>query len=201
MLVLSVVLIMGNQIPDAFGVKPTSVTVIYNGGGGTLHVEDKNGATSFTDPCGGVAPCAADFAVADGDVITVFSDTGAGSLESETRFFIDGSEFFFNNKPKQGEPPKPPLHTSCSAPQLIGVVGTVPFPPGMPVTDTITVLSQVGGSGADCTTPPDIVGGHGGPIDKTALMVTGAQLSASWMIPVLISAVGIGVFVITYKKE
>jgi hypothetical protein len=47
--------------------------------------------------------------------------------------------------------------------------------------------------------PPDIVGGHGGPIDKTALMVTGAQLNASWMIPVLISAIGIGVFVVTRK--
>jgi len=196
-LVLSIVLIIGNQVPDAFGVKPTSITVRYNGGGGTLHVEDKNGSTSFTDPCGAAAPCAADFVVADGDVITVFSDTGAGSLESETRFFIDGSEFFFDNKPKQGEPPKPPLHTSCSAPQLIGVVGTVPFPPGMPVTDTITVLSQTGGSGDGC--PQDVVGGHGGPIDKTSLMVTGAQLNASWMIPVLISAIGIGVFVVTRK--
>jgi len=39
----------------------------------------------------------------------------------------------------------------------------------------------------------------GGPIDKTALMVTGAQLNASWMIPVLISAIGIGVFVVTRK--
>jgi len=48
--------------------------------------------------------------------------------------------------------------------------------------------------------PPDVVGGHGGPIDKTALMVTGAQLSASWMIPVLISAIGIGVFVVTRKS-
>jgi len=46
----------------------------------------------------------------------------------------------------------------------------------------------------------EIVGGHGGPIDKTALMVTGAQLNASWMIPVLISAIGIGVFVVTRKS-
>jgi hypothetical protein len=199
-LVLSISLLIGNQVPDAFGAKPQSITVRYNGGGGTLSVEDKDGATSFTDPCGGVAPCAADFAVVDGDVITVYSSSGVGpSLESETRFFIDGSEFFFGNKPDKNNVATPPLHTSCSAPQLLGVVGTIPFPPGMPVTDTITVLSQIGGSGADCTSPPDIVGGHGGPIDKTALMVTGAQLSASWMIPVLISAIGIGVFVVTRK--
>ena len=48
--------------------------------------------------------------------------------------------------------------------------------------------------------PDDVVGGHGGPIDKTALMVTGAQLNASWMIPVLVSAIGIGVFVVTRKS-
>ena len=46
-----------------------------------------------------------------------------------------------------------------------------------------------------------IVGGHGKSIDKTALLVTGSQLTASWMIPLLISAVGIGIFVISYKKE
>jgi len=45
------------------------------------------------------------------------------------------------------------------------------------------------------------VGGHGGIISKTSLLVTGATLNASWMIPLLISAVGIGIFVITYKKE
>ncbi len=47
----------------------------------------------------------------------------------------------------------------------------------------------------------DMVGGHGGIPNKTALLVTGAQISASWMIPLLLSAVGIGIFVISYKKE
>ncbi len=45
------------------------------------------------------------------------------------------------------------------------------------------------------------VGGHGGITSKTSLLVTGATLNASWMIPLLVSAVGIGIFVITYKKE
>ncbi len=48
--------------------------------------------------------------------------------------------------------------------------------------------------------PDDVVGGHGGPIDKTSLLVTGAQLNASWMIPVLVSAIGIGLFVVTRKS-
>jgi len=45
------------------------------------------------------------------------------------------------------------------------------------------------------------VGGHGDITSKTSLLVTGATLNASWMIPLLVSAVGIGIFVITYKKE
>jgi len=78
-----------------------------------------------------------------------------------------------------------------------------PFTAGiMGLTGFDEVKINLGGSGAvdnikfeEC----ELVGGHGGPIDKTALMVTGAQLNASWMIPVLISAVGIGVFVVTRK--
>ena len=44
--------------------------------------------------------------------------------------------------------------------------------------------------------PPDIVGGHGGPIDKTSLIVTGAQLNASWLIPALVAAIGIGLVIV-----
>jgi len=46
----------------------------------------------------------------------------------------------------------------------------------------------------------DVVGGAPHIIDKTALLVTGAQVSASWMIPLLVSAIGIGVFVVTRKE-
>ncbi len=48
--------------------------------------------------------------------------------------------------------------------------------------------------------PSSVVGGHGGPIDRTSLLVTGAQVNASWMIPLIISAIGIGVFVVTRKS-
>jgi len=47
--------------------------------------------------------------------------------------------------------------------------------------------------------PPDLVGGHGGITDNTALLVSGSHLTASWMIPLLVSAIGIGVFVFTRK--
>jgi len=44
-----------------------------------------------------------------------------------------------------------------------------------------------------------LVGGHGGITDNTALLVSGSHLIASWMLPVIVSAIGIGVFVFTRK--
>ena len=44
-----------------------------------------------------------------------------------------------------------------------------------------------------------LVGGHGGITDNTALLVSGSHLIASWMLPVIVSAIGIGVFVVTRK--
>ncbi len=78
--------------------------------------------------------------------------------------------------------------------------------------NTITAASQGGswdkveirfdGSGAvdnitfqEC----DVIGGHGKLMDKTSLLVSGAQLTSSWMIPLLVSSIGIGVFVVTRK--
>jgi len=104
-----------------------------------------------------------------------------------------------------------------------GQVGpTVPFESLIPLANlgdrtantftTITAASQGGswdkvkiifdGSGAvdnitfqEC----DVIGGHGKIMDKTALLVSGAQLTASWMIPLLLSSIGIGVFIYTRK--
>jgi len=45
-----------------------------------------------------------------------------------------------------------------------------------------------------------LVGGELLPIDSTALILAGAQ-SFSWMIPVVMSVLGIGLFVVTRKKE
>ena len=47
---------------------------------------------------------------------------------------------------------------------------------------------------------PVVVGGEGLSIDSTALILAGAQ-SATWMIPVILSIIGIGVFVISKKSE
>jgi len=195
-LVLSMSLIMGTQLQDAYGASPDSLTVevtVHPGGPTkTVHVENDGGNTDPTDPCDNPAiagPCTDPLQlIAVSQTFTVFA--AGGDLTNETHFYLGTAdtdpEFVFTNKNKDS------LHTSCSAP-LIGETGTVGG-------YTLKVIGQQGGSGSHCPDPPpDIVGGHGGPIDKTALMVTGAQLNASWMIPVLISAIGIGVFVVTRK--
>jgi len=45
------------------------------------------------------------------------------------------------------------------------------------------------------------VGGTSIPIDTTALLVAGDYTTASWMIPILVSAVGIGLAVFTLKRN
>ena len=45
----------------------------------------------------------------------------------------------------------------------------------------------------------ELVGGYGGITDNTALLLSGSHLTASWMIPLIVSAIGIGVFVFTRK--
>ncbi len=48
--------------------------------------------------------------------------------------------------------------------------------------------------------PSIIVGGEFLPIDSTALILAGAQ-TFSWMIPVILSGIGIGLFVVSRKSE
>jgi len=193
-LVLSISLVMGNQLQDAYGSSPITLTMevtVHPGGPTeTVHVEDKDDNTDPTDPCDNPAvpgPCFDPLELtAVGQTFIVFA--ASGDLTNETFFYLGTSDadplFVFTNKDNDS------LHTSCSAP-LIGETGTVGG-------YTLQVIGQTGGSGKSC--PEDVVGGHGGPIDKTALLVTGAQLNASWMLPVLISAIGIGLFVVTRKS-
>ncbi len=47
----------------------------------------------------------------------------------------------------------------------------------------------------------DLIGGTLLPIDTTALLLAGAQMNAVWMIPVVLSGIGIGLFVVSRKSE
>jgi len=45
------------------------------------------------------------------------------------------------------------------------------------------------------------VGGEFLQLDTTSLLVAGVQMNAAWLIPVLVSAVGIGLFVVSRKSK
>ncbi len=51
------------------------------------------------------------------------------------------------------------------------------------------------------TTSTTLVGGEFLPIDSTALLLAGAQMTAAWLIPVLVAGAGIGLFVFSRKSE
>ncbi len=46
-----------------------------------------------------------------------------------------------------------------------------------------------------------VVGGELIPIDTTALLLAGVQTNAAWLIPVVLSVLGIGLFVVSRKSE
>ncbi len=71
-------------------------------------------------------------------------------------------------------------------------------PGGTPCSDsdTCTDPDTCNGSGA-CISGPNIcfVAGTLLPIDTTALLVTGAQMNAAWMIPVLVAGIGFAIVI------
>jgi len=207
-ILLSISLIFGNQIPDAFAVtKITKLTMLYkstSGASATILVNDKNGDSTASMYNTMPSPVT----VTDGNTFMVLPMTGDADLKSKTAFYLDlpvDIQFDFNHKNFAD----PEIHTSCS--WKLPNVDDDPknqFPLTASVTDggtthTLILVSwDYPGTDPDCIfNPPDMVGGHGGITDKTSLIVAGAQVSSSWMIPLLVSAVGIGIFVVSYKKE
>jgi len=47
---------------------------------------------------------------------------------------------------------------------------------------------------------PEVIGGQLLPLDTTALLLAGVQSVSMWMIPVVLSGIGIGIFVITRRN-
>ena len=81
------------------------------------------------------------------------------------------------------------FNSAGKTPAAIYSVGVI-SPAGSPDTSSGSIIAT-----------PDItlIGGEFIPIDSTALLLAGAQSTASWMIPVLISAVGIGLVLVRKK--
>ncbi len=186
---IGAILLLGTlaNASDAYAIKATSVDMIYTNtdasGGGFMTVK-KSTSSYNTNPCDATSPCDTGLTVAHGDVFTVLPITGKSTLEAETDFLIDGTFFSFSNKL-----PDTSLHTSCSATLEPGIFGSVTI--GL-VTHTLTVVDVEGGD-KECMGA--VVGGTGFVIDKTALLLATAQTNALWLIPVIASAIVIGIVI------
>jgi len=70
-----------------------------------------------------------------------------------------------------------------------------------PSTGDVSLIGSHDASLSDCDfVPVVVIGGEFLPIDSTALVLASAQ-SFSWMIPVILSVLGIGLFVVSRKSE
>ena len=192
--IFSVLVLVSANAQNAFGDKPNAIIFLYNGPGGELKGFDKNMVPYTITPDGnqdGVI-------VSGGDIVTVTA--GTSPLTDKAPELSTDSHFTVNNIPllviapsgdqTVGDNP----HTSCSKQLKVGdfmlmIAGG---------DHKLTVLSVEGSTDPECE-EADIVGGHGGITDNTALLVSGSHLTASWMIPLLVSAIGIGVFIVTRK--
>ena len=194
--IFSVLVLVSANAQNAFGDKPDAIIFLYNGPGGLLEGFDKNMVPYTITPDGdqdGVN-------VSGGDIVTVTA--GTFPLTDKAPELSTDSHFTVNNLPllviapsgdqTVGDNP----HTSCSKQLKVGNFMLM-------IADNnnihkLTVLSVEGSTDPECE-EADIVGGHGGITDNTALLVSGSHLTASWMIPLLVSAIGIGVFIVTRK--
>ena len=99
----------------------------------------------------------------------------------------------------------PELNPSIVFPGATLTVTTIPFEDGIfgsinagfaPVTPDLSISCN------GDTPPPDdgVVGGELIPIETTSLLLANAQ-TFSWMIPVVLSGIGIGLFVVSRKSE
>ena len=200
MLTLSAILLLanGSAIPDVFAKDPkiTELTMLYestSGASATITVTDKT--DDSVDDAYNTIPNPV--IVSDGDTFMVLPMGGDDDLKAKTVFYVNGILFDFNHKNDED----PEIHTSCSAPMPSGddPLLTADVPEG----DVIHTLTLVGweyfGEDEDCIfTPPTvvlIVGGAVSPIDTTSLLLAGAQMNSAWLIPVIVSVIGIGIVI------
>ena len=155
---------------------------------GTLTAGGLDGSTDHTLTIDPLTPM-------EGDDVTATADRTGGSLIGSFRVGIEWSK---NNVPQQSDNTQPPT--------------SLPYSFGNTLTD-ITPGTWVvcAGHNEDSidrihfdklvfTVSPKIVGGELIPIETTSLILAGAH-SFSWMIPVVLSGIGIGLFVVSRKSE
>jgi len=131
----------------------------------------------------------------DGDLCTIDHCDGLGSCVPFAPVECDAGDDVCSGglscKPSTGTcegKPNAPLSTPC---ELDGDLCTIDHCDGL-------------GSCVNLAPNPvceQQVGGVQLPLDNTSLLLAGAQMNAAWMIPVLLSGIGIGLFVVSRKSE
>jgi hypothetical protein len=193
LLAISAILLMGTlaNATNAYAAKPDRIDFRYNGPGGMLVATDDGTPDPYTTTPNGDQ---LGVMVSDSDVIQVTPGTSPETknfpdLGTNSRFSINGIPLVVLDTGDDQEVGNEKLHTSCSKQLLpeITMVGASGH--------KLTVVEVFGaGDDPDCP-PPDIVGGTGFSIDKSALLVSGTQTTAAWMIPVIISAIGFAIVI------
>ncbi len=191
-LVISAILFMGTlaNATDAFAIKPDRIDFRYNGLGGLLIATDDGTPDPYTTTPNGDQ---LGVIVSDGNIIQVTPGTSPQTknfpdLGTNSRFSVAGVTLLVIETADDQAAGADKLHTSCSKQLLPGI--TMVGAGG----HTLTVV-EVFGAEDDPDCPPPIVGGTGFAIDKTALLLATAQTNALWLIPVIVSAIGIGIVI------
>ena len=194
LLVISAILFMGTlaNATDAFAIKPDRIDFRYNGlvGGMLIATDDSSTPIPYTTTPNGDQ---LGVMVSDGDVIQVTPGTSPTTknfpdLGTNSRFSVAGVTLLVIETADDQDAGADKLHTSCSKQLLPGI--TMVGAGGHKLT-----VVEVFGAEDDPDCPPLIVGGTGFSIDKTALLLATAQTNALWLIPVIVSAIGIGIVI------
>jgi len=194
LLAISAILFMGTlaNATDAFAVKPDRIDFRYNGIGGMLiATDDRTPPDPYTTTPDGDQT---GVIVSDGDVIQVTPGTSPTTknfpdLGTNSRFSVAGVTLLVIETADDQTAGNDKLHTSCSKQLLpeITMVGASDH--------KLTVVEVFGAEDDPDCPPPDVIGGTGFAIDKTALLLATAQTNALWLIPVIASAIVIGIVI------
>lgn len=158
------------------------------------------------------------WATAGGDFVSTSSDsktiTGTGpktfgstiGMVQDVQSWVDSSSTNFGWLLKTNTIPSAAVFATKENTGQPSAIITVTFtPPGGEPEICDDLIDNDGDSfideaDPDCQTSPQMIGGEIIPIESTSLILAGAQ-TFSWMIPVIVSVLGIGLFVASRKSE
>ena len=155
-------------------------------------------------------PNPVELTLAQGESQTILKQISDCSFTIGDVSIFTGDASFFTNIPCNELGIDVSLQTNSISDNLWQGDETITNTGGNPGTTTceqlLTVFPVTGGADTNIqtiivTTSTTLVGGEFLPIDSTALLLAGAQMTAAWLIPVLVAGAGIGLFVVSRKSE